>query len=69
MTGELTKIEYSSEKPKLVSRSALERIKDQLLAPMLTNRPTVSTYPRKLDVELFDSDDRAQNEIDHVGRT
>lgn len=38
---------------KQINRAALERIKEQLLAPMQTDPPTVSTYPRELDVELF----------------
>lgn len=44
---------YSTENPKQINRAALERLRDQLLSPMQTEPPTILSYPRELDVELF----------------
>jgi hypothetical protein len=44
---------YSSESPKRISRARLELIRGQLLTPLRTNPPTIGSYPREVDVELF----------------
>lgn len=36
-----------------ISRTALQRLREQLLQPLRTNPPTIGSYPRELDVELF----------------
>jgi len=44
---------YSSDNPKQIDRARLERIKEQLLEPLRTEPPTIGSYPRELDLELF----------------
>jgi hypothetical protein len=42
-----------STNPKQIDRARLERIKEQLLEPLRTDPPTIGSYPRELDLELF----------------
>jgi hypothetical protein len=44
---------YCSENPKLISRTSLERLRQKLLEPLRTNPPTIGSYSRDMDVELF----------------
>lgn len=44
---------YSTENPKRIVRATLEPLKDQLLAPLRNDPPTIGSYPRELDIELF----------------
>jgi hypothetical protein len=44
---------YSSSNRKRISRPTLEHLREQLLQPLRTNPPTIGTYPRAIDVELF----------------
>jgi hypothetical protein len=42
-----------STNPKQIDRARLERVKEQLLEPLRTDPPTIGSYPRELDLELF----------------
>ena len=39
--------------PRRVSRARLARLRDELLEPLKSTPPTIGTYPRELDLELF----------------
>ena len=42
-----------SENRKRISRTALERLRQELLQPLQTAPPTIGSYSREIDVELF----------------
>jgi hypothetical protein len=45
--------QYSPDNRRPISRARLERIQDQLLAPVRKRPPEIGTYSRAIDVELF----------------
>src|SRR5438105_1376649 len=43
----------SSSDRKKINKTQLEHLREQLVKPLRTTPPTLGTYPREIDIELF----------------